>query len=208
MESLAQQVIALHRTSGQSVLQCRQAMAEAEGDLDRAAEILRAWAAGQVGPSGTMPAQWAVSGMASALPTTSKRLCPKCHCSFSAIPDVVQCPRCRYEFRASSLETPNYFAPFIGPARQRVAEWFCGAQQAAVQAVIVQLGNQAALAERESLSLLSQQLATDGPLLDVYQLLTTISRPRLRAIGELLIAMADGCDAIEIWLSNWRDAYG
>ena len=105
------------------------------------------------------------------------------------------------------METPNYFAPFVGSARQRVAEWFGGAQQAAVQAVLLQIGNQAAVAERESLSLLSQQLATDGPLLDVHRLLTTISGPRLRALGELLIAMADGYDAIEIWLSNWRDAY-
>ena len=71
----------------------------------------------------------------------------------------------------------------------------------------MQIGSQAAVAEKESLSLLSQQLATDVPLLDVHRLLTTLSHPRLRAVGELLIAMADGFDAVEIWLSNWRDAY-
>ena len=72
----------------------------------------------------------------------------------------------------------------------------------------MQLGNQAALArENRSRSYLNNWQRT-ARCWTFTSCLQRFRGPRLRAIGELLIAMADGCDAIEIWLSNWRDAYG
>jgi hypothetical protein len=207
MEASSQQVIALHRDTGCSIGQCRQAFDEAHGNHDLAAEILRAWSVGRPSPNGSMPAGWKMADFPDLSLARFQRHCPKCHHEFRAVPDVVRCPKCRYEFREGSGETPNYFSGFGREAPATISDWFGGGQLGAVRQIIQQMANRATPEEQETLLLLSQQLDSIVPLVDLHRLLTTLSSPKLRIIGELLVAMSGGYDTIKGWLATWNDVY-
>lgn len=207
MEPSSQEIIALHRDTGCSIGQCRQAFHKAQGNHEFAAEILRAWSVGRPSATGTMPADWKMADLPDLSLAHFRRHCPKCHHEFQAVPDVVRCPKCRYEFREGSGETPNYFRGFVREAPTTISGWFGGGQLEAACQIIQQMADQATPEERETLLLLSQQLDSIAPLIDLHRLLTTLSAPKLRIIGELLVAMSGGYGTIKAWLLTWKDAY-
>jgi len=57
--------------------------------------------------------------------------------------------------------------------------------------------------ERDLLNEMAKCLGEES-FTDITHLLTTVSAPKLRAIGELFVAMSAGYDAIDNWIDTWE----
>jgi len=113
MTPTPQDVIALHRETGSSVSDCRDALLLAKSDVVLARRVLERWSQGQPWEMGKAPSSWCVVDVEQICQQEHGRTCPKCAQRFEAIPDVATCPHCDYCFRSSSDENPRYFGGFV-----------------------------------------------------------------------------------------------
>jgi hypothetical protein len=203
MNPSARDIIALFHESGCPIADCKDALIAADNDLVTARQILALWHRGQPTESGGVPSRWNVSNADQSIVHDGQRKCPKCHHQFHALPDVVTCPNCNYCFRSSSLEFPNYFEPFVKRPPEAVAGWFHVNQLQRVRRVFAQMATYGPAAEQESLHQMAEHFGSAHEI-NLTHLLTTLSAPKLRAIGDLLTAMAAGYDAIDAWLQTWQ----
>ncbi len=202
MDLSNREILTFHRETKRPIAECKQALLAAQGDHEAARAILDAWSIGRAAPDGSVPELWRTSNSSGGMSPTGRR-CPKCWHEFSAIPDVVTCPKCHYAFRSSSSESPYYFSLFTGCGPPRTSDWFIGGQLAAVQGVLRRLGQLGPPDEQRTMALLIEQLDTNRDVAGLHSLLTGLQRARLRAVGELLVAMAYGYDAVDEWIRNW-----